>query len=175
MTRSRKHKLPPKPLPDTRERVGSVGSGQEAAAEPRPALEKQVLLGYLFLAAGLIFLIVGYLTHRLEEMGIFFNSDTLFPAALYKDLIHRGGSLNDWNLPPPPYFFPEWPLYFADQRACAKSLLGRSGFLCRANRSNLFCAGLVEQTIPGQRQGVLVRRNVAVISLLPVHEKHIVA
>ena len=112
MTRSRKHKRPPKPLPDTRARVGSVGSGLEAAAEPRPALEKQVLLGYLFLAAGLIFLIVGYLTHRLEEMGLFFNSDTLFPAALYKDLFLRGGSLNDWYLPPPPYFFPEWPLYF---------------------------------------------------------------
>ncbi len=45
-------------------------------------------------------------------MAVFFNSDELFPAALYKDLIHRGGSLNDWNLPPPPYFFPEWPFYF---------------------------------------------------------------
>jgi hypothetical protein len=99
-------------LPDTLARVGSVRSGQEAAAELRPALDKQVLLGYLFLAAGLIFLIVGYLTYRLVEMGYFFNSDELFPAALYKDLIHRGGSLNDWNLPPHPDFFPEWPLYF---------------------------------------------------------------
>src|SRR5271157_1571109 len=113
MSRSRKHKRRPKPLPDTREGVGSVGSGQEAAAEPRPALEKQVLLGCLFLAAGLILLIVGYLTHRLQEMGDFFNSDTLFPVALYKDLIHRGGSLNDWYLPRLLSFFPEWPLYFA--------------------------------------------------------------
>ena len=112
MSRSRKHKPRPKPLPDARARVGSVGGAQEAAAEPRPALEKQVLLGYVLLAAGLILLIVGYVTHRLVEMGYFFNSDELFPAALYKDLIHRGGSLNDWNLPPHPDFFPEWPLYF---------------------------------------------------------------
>jgi hypothetical protein len=112
MTRSRKHKRSPKPLPDTRARVESIGSGQEAAAEPRPAIEKQVLLGYLFLAAGLIFLIVGYVTYRLVDMQVFFNSDTLFPAALYQDLIHRGGSLSDWRLPQSPLFFPEWPLYF---------------------------------------------------------------
>jgi hypothetical protein len=92
--------------------VESVGSGQEAAAEHRPALEKQVLLGYLFLAAGLIFLTVGYVTHRLVAMGVFFNSDTLFPAELYQDLIQRGGSLYDWNLPPPPFFFPDWPIFF---------------------------------------------------------------
>ena len=112
MSRSPKRKRSPKPLPDTQARVGGVGNSQEAGAEPRPAHEKQVLLGYVFLAAGLIFLIVGYLTHRLVEMGYFFNSDELFPAALYRDLIHRGGSLNDWYLPPTPYFFPEWPVYF---------------------------------------------------------------
>src|SRR5208337_784058 len=112
MTSSRKHKRRPKPLPDTRAGVGSVGSGQEAAAEPRPALEKQVWLGYVCLAAGLILLIVGYVTHRLVAMEYFFNSDELFPAALYRDLIHRGGSLHDWSLPPAPYVFPEWPLYF---------------------------------------------------------------
>jgi hypothetical protein len=87
----------------------------EPAAEHgvHPAFGKELLLGYLFLAAGLIFLIVGYVTHRLVEMGDFFDSDSLFLAALYKDLIHRGGSLKDWYLPPVLSFFPDWPLYFA--------------------------------------------------------------
>jgi hypothetical protein len=133
MTSSGKHKRRPEPLPDTGARVGGVGksgfSRQSgilrftqndsrrptaglAALEPHPALEKSVLLGYLFLIAGLIFLMVGYLTHRLVKMGDFFTSDALLLPALYKDLIHRGGSLHDWYLMSPPYFFPDYPLYF---------------------------------------------------------------
>jgi hypothetical protein len=100
-------------LPDTRASVGSVGSGQEARAASPPAPGRELLLGYTLLGAGLLFLVFGYLTHRLVDMGAFFTSDSLFLPALYKDLFLRGGSLNDWYLPPPPYFFPDWLLYFA--------------------------------------------------------------
>jgi membrane protein CcdC involved in cytochrome C biogenesis len=112
MARFRKHKRRPKPLPATQTVEGIVASGQEAAAESRPAFEKQVLLGYLLLAAGLIFLLVGYLTHRLVEMVDFFNSDTLLVPGVYRDLIHLGGGLHDWYLMCPPYFFPDYALFF---------------------------------------------------------------
>jgi hypothetical protein len=64
------------------------------------------------LAAGLAALVLAYLQHKINLL-LFFNSDALYLPSLYQDIVQRGGSLSQWFLTPAPYFFPDWPLYFA--------------------------------------------------------------
>jgi hypothetical protein len=44
--------------------------------------------------------------------GGFFNSDSLYLPALYRDLFEEGGRWRGWHLTPAPYFFPDMALYF---------------------------------------------------------------
>ncbi|UGQ45491.1 hypothetical protein [Massilia endophytica] len=64
------------------------------------------------LAAGLAALVLAYLQHKINLL-LFFNSDALYLPSLYQDIVQRGGRLSQWFLTPAPYFFPDWPLYFA--------------------------------------------------------------
>ena len=42
-----------------------------------------------------------------------FNSDGLYLAGLFRDILTKGGSISDWYLPPDaPYFFPDYLIYF---------------------------------------------------------------
>ncbi len=53
-----------------------------------------------------------YFTHNFPDFNWFYNSDTLYLPALYKDLIKENGHLASWYLTPSPYFFPDIILYF---------------------------------------------------------------
>ncbi|HLF71053.1 MAG TPA: hypothetical protein VI759_02730, partial [Dehalococcoidia bacterium] len=72
------------------------------------------LLAIEVVAVGLLLVAVAlaYLSHSID-MEYFYNSDQLYLPALFRDLLSEGGSYAEWNLTPAPYFFPDWPIYFA--------------------------------------------------------------
>lgn len=67
-----------------------------------------VLLALLAVAG----MTVIYLQQAVDPL-MFFNADALYLPALYHDVVVRGNPFSQWYLTPAPYFFPDWPLYFA--------------------------------------------------------------
>lgn len=71
---------------------------------------------YIFYAATWIinFLLVAlvFASFNTESYGIYFNSDTLYLASIYKDLFIDGTGFSGWYLNAAPNFFPDMFLYF---------------------------------------------------------------
>ena len=62
------------------------------------------------------FFILVYLVFSYYSIGdrpwIFYNSDNIYVAYFYQDLIQKGGHLLQWKFSPVPYFFPDIFIYF---------------------------------------------------------------
>lgn len=79
---------------------------------PSPSALRWLLAG----AWALLGLALAHVFFRASEGALgtygFFNSDSLYLPALYRDLFEDGGRWRGWHLTPAPYFFPDMALYF---------------------------------------------------------------
>lgn len=48
-----------------------------------------------------------------QDLRSYFNADYCYAPALVQDLVHMGGRLTEWDVPPAPYFFPDVLVYAA--------------------------------------------------------------
>ncbi|HEX5342865.1 MAG TPA: hypothetical protein VFX55_10250, partial [Duganella sp.] len=71
-----------------------------------------MLLAVLLALLAVAGMTVIYLQQAVDPL-MFFNSDAMYLPALYHDVVVRGNPFSQWYLTPAPYFFPDWPLYFA--------------------------------------------------------------
>jgi len=55
--------------------------------------------------------LLSYLAQHLFR-GPLFSADGLVLSQLFSDLLEKGGEIRDWLLPPAPYFFPDYPVFF---------------------------------------------------------------
>jgi len=68
------------------------------------------LVSLLLTFVALSFLVTLYYSHKLH-MESFFNSDTLFLPALYRDFVHGRFSFLTWHFSAATFIFPDWILY----------------------------------------------------------------
>jgi hypothetical protein len=74
-----------------------------------------------------------------EDLRTTFNSDIYYLPVLVKDVLHMGGSLAEWRLPPAPYFFPDLPLFLAARFVTGSAIAGLA--LAGASHYIIFIGG----------------------------------
>ncbi len=72
---------------------------------------KNTIYGISFLINFLLILIV-FASFNTGSLRIYYNSDTLYLASIYKDLFVDGTGFKGWHLNAAPNFFPDMSLYF---------------------------------------------------------------
>ncbi len=75
-------------------------------------MKRLVNVNFLLLLASLLLAVCFFCRLELIDLGNFFNSDSLYLPALYKDLFVDKTGLQGWHLNPAPNFFPDMLAYF---------------------------------------------------------------
>lgn len=74
-------------------------------------LIRKYIIPLTLLVLSLAALVTAYMAGH-SAVEYLFNSDELYLPTVFSDVLAKGGHMADWFLPPAPYFFPDYPMYF---------------------------------------------------------------
>ncbi len=93
----------------------------------RPVVKKEVSIKalhlFIFIAGGLLVMLLLGISTESWNINLFFNSDTLYLPSIYLDLFVHGSGLKGWHLNSSPNFFPDMIAYMGMMAILKKTAL----------------------------------------------------